>query len=194
MKDLNISSVIQLPILYLILSFLLMMVLLLFMRWRRNLSLGSLKRATLIAIILIPPFILLASSYRNSRILFLSSGYLNILFYTKGPFPFPLIFSLMSFFILLVSPFLAGFWTGNIKKGTEMGFVVSLLHHFTLGLDGLIVLPFAQGGDFGPEIDFLVLMVISVPLLTILLSVTGMIGGLIACSSIGQRLNVTNTM
>jgi len=98
----------------------------------------------------------------------------------------------MSFFILLVSPFMAGFRIGSIKKGTEIGFMVSLLHIFILGLDGLIVLPFAQGGDFGPEIDFLALMFISIPLLSILLSITGMLGGLVAYSSIGSRLNVIN--
>lgn len=190
MTDLNISSINQLPILNFILSILLMMVLLSFMRWRHNLSLGSFKRASLIAIVLIPPFILLATSYRNSRILFLSSGYLNVLFYMEGPFP--LMFSLMSFFILLVSPFVAGFWTGNIKRGTEIGFMVSLFHIFLLGLDGLIVLPFAQGGDFGPEIDLLALMFVSIPFFTILLSITGMIGGVVASFSIGHTLNVVN--
>lgn len=190
MTDLNISSINQIPIGNLILSILLMIVLFSYMHWRDNLSRGSLKRATLIAIVLILPFILLATSYRNSHILFLSSGYLNVLFYMKGSFS--LTFSLMSFFILLVAPFLAGFWIGSIKKGTEIGFMVSLFHIFILGLDSVIVLPFAQGGDFGPEIDLLALMFISIPLLSILLSITGMLGGLVAYSSIGYRLNVVN--
>ncbi|MFX0017067.1 MAG: hypothetical protein ACFFB2_20870 [Promethearchaeota archaeon] len=194
MTDLTISSVSQLPISNLIQSLLLIIILFSFMRWRKNFNLDSLKRAILIAIVLIPPFLLLATSYRNSRILFLSTGYLNILFYMKGPFPFPLMFSFISFFILLISPFLAGFWIGNIKKGAQIGFMISLLHIFMLSLDSLIVLPFAHGGDFGPEIDLLALMLIIIPLFIVILSLAGMIGGLVACSSIEQRLRVVTDL